>query len=37
MTRYVFQLEPIATASAADLAIALGPTVQRYLTGDVRG
>jgi len=37
MTRYVFQLEPIATASADDLAIALGPTVQRYLTGDVHG
>jgi AcrR family transcriptional regulator len=34
-TRYVLGLEPIASASAADLVAAIGPTVQRYLTGDI--
>jgi AcrR family transcriptional regulator len=32
MMRYVVELEPIAGASARDLAAWLGPTVQRYLT-----
>jgi AcrR family transcriptional regulator len=32
MMRYVVELEPIAGASAGDLAAWLGPTVQRYLT-----
>jgi AcrR family transcriptional regulator len=35
MTRYVLRLEPIASAPPAELVAALGPTVQRYLTGDV--
>ena len=35
MTRYVLKLEPIASASPESLAAAIGPTVQRYLTGDV--
>jgi AcrR family transcriptional regulator len=34
-TRWVLRLEPITSASAADLAAAIGPTVQRYLTGDL--
>jgi AcrR family transcriptional regulator len=34
-TRYVLGLEPIASASAADLVAAIGPAVQRYLTGDI--
>jgi hypothetical protein len=34
-TRYLLRLEPIASASAADLVAAVGPVVQRYLTGDL--
>jgi AcrR family transcriptional regulator len=34
-TRYVLGLEPIASASTEDLVLAIGPTVQRYLTGDL--
>jgi AcrR family transcriptional regulator len=34
--RYVLGLEPLATASSEDLVAAIGPTVQRYLTGDIR-
>jgi len=33
LTRYVLKLEPVASASADDLAPLLGPTLQRYLTG----
>jgi AcrR family transcriptional regulator len=36
LTRYVIQLGPLVEASNADLAAALGPTLDRYLTGDVR-
>lgn len=36
LTRYVLRLEPIAGAEPATLVAAAGPTVQRYLTGDVR-
>lgn len=32
MLRYVIELEPLASASAKELAGWLGPTVQRYLT-----
>lgn len=31
--RYVLRLEPLASATAADLARWVGPTIQRYLTG----
>jgi AcrR family transcriptional regulator len=34
-TRYVLGLEPLAAASSEDLVAAIGPTVQRYLTGDI--
>jgi AcrR family transcriptional regulator len=34
--RYVLGLEPLATASSENLVAAIGPTVQRYLTGDIR-
>jgi AcrR family transcriptional regulator len=34
--RYVLQLGPVASASIAQLAAAIGPTIDRYLTGDVR-
>ena len=33
--RYVLGLEPLASASTEDLVAAIGPTMQRYLTGDV--
>ncbi len=35
MTRYVLKMEPVASASHESLAAAVGPTIQRYLTGDV--
>lgn len=35
MTRYVVRLEPVASADPEALAAAIGPTVQRYLTGDL--
>lgn len=33
--RYVLQLEPLATAGTEDLVAAIGPVLQRYLTGDL--
>jgi hypothetical protein len=36
LARYVHGLEPLATASQDDLAAAIGPTLERYLTGTVR-
>jgi AcrR family transcriptional regulator len=33
--RYVLGLEPLASATTEDLVAAIGPTVQRYLTGDL--
>jgi AcrR family transcriptional regulator len=35
MARYVLRLEPLASASPESLVAAIGPTVQRYLTGDI--
>jgi AcrR family transcriptional regulator len=35
--RFIGRLEPLASASIDDLVIAVGPTVQRYLTGDLGG
>jgi AcrR family transcriptional regulator len=35
MARYVLQVEPLASASPDELVAAVGPTVQRYLTGEV--
>ena len=35
MTRYVLKLEPIASADPEALVAAVGPTLQRYLTGEV--
>jgi AcrR family transcriptional regulator len=34
-TRFLLRLEPIASASIEDLVAAVGPVVQRYLTGDM--
>jgi AcrR family transcriptional regulator len=35
MARYIIKVEPLASAPAAQVAAAVGPTVQRYLTGDL--
>jgi AcrR family transcriptional regulator len=36
IARFVIRLEPLARASVDDLAAAVGPTLQRYMTADVR-
>ena len=35
MTRFVIGIRPIATSSDAQLVEAIGPTIQRYLTGKI--
>ncbi|NJP32344.1 TetR/AcrR family transcriptional regulator [Micromonospora thermarum] len=35
MMRYVVRLEPVASAAPETLVATIGPTVQRYLTGDL--
>jgi AcrR family transcriptional regulator len=35
MARYVLRLEPLASASPESLVASLGPTIQRYLTGEL--
>jgi len=35
MARYVLRVEPLASASPDEVVAAVGPTVQRYLTGPV--
>lgn len=35
VVRYVVGAEPLASASPADLARSVGPTIERYLTGDL--
>jgi AcrR family transcriptional regulator len=37
ITRFIARLEPLASASVDELVTAIGPTVQRYLTGDLEG
>ncbi len=37
VTRYVLKVEPLASAPPEVLVAAIGPTVQRYLTGDLPG
>ena len=37
MIRYVLKVEPIASSPHAPLVAAVGPAVQRYLTGDLPG
>ena len=36
-TRYLLGLEPLTSASTEDLVAAVGPTLQRYLAGDLSG
>lgn len=33
--RYLLKIEPLASANADQLAATIGPTIQRYLTGDI--
>ncbi len=35
MARYVLKVEPLASASPGSIVAAVGPNVQRYLTGDI--
>jgi len=35
MARYIIKVEPLASAPAAQVVAAIGPTLQRYLTGDI--
>jgi hypothetical protein len=35
MARYIIRVEPLASADPAVITAAVGPTVQRYLTGDI--
>jgi AcrR family transcriptional regulator len=35
LTRYVLGLAPLVAASREDLAAAIGPTLERYLTGEI--
>jgi AcrR family transcriptional regulator len=35
MARYVLKFAPVVHASRADLVAAIGPTIERYLTGDL--
>jgi AcrR family transcriptional regulator len=35
LSRYVLRFGPVAAASADELAAAVGPTIDRYLTGDI--
>ncbi|WP_433790524.1 TetR family transcriptional regulator [Actinoplanes sp. CA-252034] len=37
LARYVVKVEPLASAPSATLVAAVGPAVQRYLTGDLPG
>jgi hypothetical protein len=35
MARYIIRVEPLASAPPAVVAAAIGPTLQRYLTGEI--
>ena len=37
MTRHVLRFEPLASTPAADIVTAMGPTIQRYMLGDITG
>lgn len=36
-TRFVVELEPIASAGVEEVVAAIGPSIQRYLTGEIGG
>ncbi|MGH3099639.1 MAG: TetR/AcrR family transcriptional regulator, partial [Thermoleophilia bacterium] len=35
MARYIVKVEPLASAPPTQVVAAVGPTLQRYLTGDL--
>jgi hypothetical protein len=35
LIRYVGRVEPLASADVGTVAVAVGPTIQRYLTGEI--
>jgi hypothetical protein len=35
MMRYIIKLEPLASAPPEAVVAAVGPTIQRYITGDL--
>ena len=37
LVRYIVAVEPLASCAPDEVAAALAPTLQRYLTGDIRG
>jgi AcrR family transcriptional regulator len=37
MARYIVRIEPLASTPAPEIVAAVGPTLQRYLTGDITG
>lgn len=37
LSRYVLRFEPLASAPQAEVIAAVGPTIQRYMTGDIGG
>jgi AcrR family transcriptional regulator len=37
MTRYILKLEPLASVPPDEIIAMIGPTIQRYLTGDLGG
>jgi AcrR family transcriptional regulator len=37
VTRYILKVQPLASAPAESVVAMIGPTVQRYLTGDLPG
>ncbi|MHB1490769.1 MAG: TetR/AcrR family transcriptional regulator, partial [Cellulomonas sp.] len=36
MARYIVAIEPLASRDAAEVALAIAPNLQHYLTGDLR-
>jgi len=37
LTRHALRFEPLASAPAEEVVAAVGPTIQRYITGDITG
>ena len=37
MARYIVRIAPLAEADPAEIVKAVGPTIQRYLTGPLAG
>nr|WP_267899982.1 hypothetical protein [Mycobacteroides salmoniphilum] len=37
VARYVMEVEPLASLTAEEIALTVGPNIQRYLTGELPG